>query len=81
MSSKGFDWEALPANSLVVDVGCGNGSQILKIVKRNSKLKFIAQDRLETIAQVATPVRVTFFHIGAVLISRRPGRVVKNKSR
>jgi ubiquinone/menaquinone biosynthesis C-methylase UbiE len=58
-SHAGFDWEGLPPDSLVIDVGCGNGSQILKIAKRNSKLKFIAQDRSETIAQVTTPVLLT----------------------
>jgi ubiquinone/menaquinone biosynthesis C-methylase UbiE len=58
-SYAGFNWESLPADSLVIDVGCGNGSQILKIAKKNSKLKFIAQDRSETISQVTKPVLLT----------------------
>ncbi|KAK1229446.1 hypothetical protein PQX77_007494 [Marasmius sp. AFHP31] len=41
---RAYDWEKLPAGSLVVDVGGGIGSVTHNIVKSNPNLKFVVQD-------------------------------------
>ena len=40
-----FEWSKLPEGSLVVDVGGGNGSQMMVIAKNTPKLRFMVQDR------------------------------------
>lgn len=40
----GFDWNALPEGSLVVDVGGGVGSQTLTLAKKFPHLNFVIQD-------------------------------------
>lgn len=47
----GFDWNALPDGSKVVDVGGGVGAQSLLIAKANPRLKLIVQDREVTIQE------------------------------
>ena len=46
----GFDWAALPRDSLVVDVGGGVGSQTLTLAKAHEHLKFVVQDRESVIS-------------------------------
>ncbi|KAI0826305.1 O-methyltransferase [Irpex lacteus] len=43
--TAGFDWAALPKDSLVVDVGGGVGTQTMALAKAFDHLKFIVQDR------------------------------------
>ncbi|KAF8520309.1 S-adenosyl-L-methionine-dependent methyltransferase [Gautieria morchelliformis] len=52
---KGFDWSKLPRDSLVVDLGGGNGSEAFEIAKKAPHLKIIVQDREQTIQQVTVP--------------------------
>ncbi|KAI0697894.1 O-methyltransferase [Cytidiella melzeri] len=46
---NGFDWKALPADSVVVDVGGGIGSQSMILAKTFDHLKFVVQDREEVV--------------------------------
>ncbi|KAI5119287.1 hypothetical protein M0805_008066 [Coniferiporia weirii] len=48
---KGFDWASLPAGSKFVDVGAGVGSQSMLLARAHPHLKFVLQDREETIGQ------------------------------
>ncbi|KAI0341312.1 O-methyltransferase [Trametopsis cervina] len=50
---EGFDWKALPKDSVVVDVGGGVGSQTLVLAKAFDHLKFVVQDRPSVIAESA----------------------------
>ncbi|KAF9492857.1 S-adenosyl-L-methionine-dependent methyltransferase [Pleurotus eryngii] len=52
---KGFEWEQLQPNSVVVDIGGGNGSEGFEIAKRAPKIKVVVQDREQTIQSVTTP--------------------------
>ncbi|KLO06094.1 S-adenosyl-L-methionine-dependent methyltransferase [Schizopora paradoxa] len=45
VTTKGFDWEGLKKDSLVVDVGGGIGSFSLALAKEHPHLKFVVQDR------------------------------------
>ncbi|KAJ7070243.1 O-methyltransferase [Mycena belliarum] len=45
VQSKGFDWESLPKDALVLDVGGGVGSTSLEIARTNPHLKFMVQDK------------------------------------
>ncbi len=49
----GFDWNALPRDSLVVDVGGGLGSLTLTLSKAFDHLKFVVQDRESVITESA----------------------------
>ncbi|KAJ7617126.1 S-adenosyl-L-methionine-dependent methyltransferase [Roridomyces roridus] len=40
----GFDWSTLPAGSLVVDVGGGNGNTSMQIARTNPSLRIVVQD-------------------------------------
>ncbi|EIM80621.1 S-adenosyl-L-methionine-dependent methyltransferase [Stereum hirsutum FP-91666 SS1] len=42
---QGFDWDALPSGSLVVDVGGGIGSQSLIVAESHPHLNFVVQDQ------------------------------------
>ncbi|KAI9463926.1 S-adenosyl-L-methionine-dependent methyltransferase [Russula earlei] len=42
---QGYDWNHLPMDSLVVDVGGGIGSQSMTLARHNPHLRFIVQDR------------------------------------
>lgn len=56
MPPVGFDWQALPAGSLVVDVGGGVGSQTLTLAKAFNHLKYVVQDRAAVISGSAVQV-------------------------
>lgn len=43
--SVGFDWKTLSKESVVVDVGGGNGSQSLTLARKFPDLRIIVQDR------------------------------------
>ena len=43
----GFDFASLPPSSTVFDVGGGVGAATRVILKRNTHLKFVVQDRAE----------------------------------
>lgn len=45
LSGEGYSWGGLPANSLVVDVGGGVGTQTMVLAKAFPQLKFVIQDR------------------------------------
>ncbi|TCD62062.1 hypothetical protein EIP91_007521 [Steccherinum ochraceum] len=47
----GFDWSALPQGSVVVDVGGGLGGLDLDLAKEHKHLKYIYQDRPQTVEQ------------------------------
>ncbi|KAI0341313.1 O-methyltransferase [Trametopsis cervina] len=49
----GYDWKALPKDSVVVDVGGGVGSQTIVLAKAFDHLKFVIQDRPSVIAESA----------------------------
>ncbi|KAI0695021.1 O-methyltransferase [Cytidiella melzeri] len=49
----GFEWKALPKDSVVVDVGGGVGSQSMLLAKTFDHLKFIVQDRPFVISESA----------------------------
>jgi tRNA G46 methylase TrmB len=40
----GYDWKDLPDGSLIVDVGGGNGAQIMAIARAFPNLRFVVQD-------------------------------------
>ncbi|KIP10236.1 hypothetical protein PHLGIDRAFT_266603 [Phlebiopsis gigantea 11061_1 CR5-6] len=48
---EGFDWEGLPMNSIVVDVGGGIGSESLTLAKHHPHLQFVVQDREQVVNQ------------------------------
>lgn len=50
--SVGFDWGTLAKDSLIVDVGGGNGSQSLILARNFPDLRIIVQDR-ESLASSA----------------------------
>lgn len=52
----GYDWKALPQDSVVVDVGGGIGSQSLILAQAFENLKFIVQDQ-EVVLKQATKAR------------------------
>ncbi|KAJ7768823.1 O-methyltransferase [Mycena metata] len=41
---KGFDWSQLPSGGILVDVGCGMGSNSLTIAKKYPTLRIVNQD-------------------------------------
>ncbi|KAI0697896.1 S-adenosyl-L-methionine-dependent methyltransferase [Cytidiella melzeri] len=47
---KGFDWQSLPKDSVVVDVGGGFGSQSLSLAQTFNHLKFVVQDQAGVIS-------------------------------
>ncbi|KII92455.1 hypothetical protein PLICRDRAFT_50832 [Plicaturopsis crispa FD-325 SS-3] len=48
---SGYDWQDLPAGSVVVDVGAGVGSQSLPIAKAFPHLKLVVEDRPAVISR------------------------------
>lgn len=56
-AGAGFDWLKLPQDSLIVDVGGGNGSESYEIAKKAPHVNIVVQDRDKTIQEVAIPVR------------------------
>ncbi|KAF7304095.1 hypothetical protein MIND_00641000 [Mycena indigotica] len=44
LGQSGFEWDTLPADAVVVDVGCGNGHVSLAIAQKHPKLKIVNQD-------------------------------------
>ncbi|KAF8992612.1 O-methyltransferase [Cyathus striatus] len=48
---NGYDWESLPVNSLVVDVGGGTGVPTMALAKAHTNLRFCIQDRGPVIEQ------------------------------
>jgi hypothetical protein len=52
----GFEWDKLPDDSVVVDVGGGNGSQALLITRNFPNLRVVVQDR-----EGVTPQTVAFW--------------------
>ncbi|TFK34635.1 O-methyltransferase [Crucibulum laeve] len=48
---RGFSWDSLPADSVVVDVGGGIGSVSLQIMTAVPKLRIIVQDRPHTLIE------------------------------
>jgi len=49
--AKAFDWNSLPDDALVIDVGGGVGSTTLEIAKAVPKLKYIVQDMPGVVAE------------------------------
>lgn len=56
----GFDWDALPSGSLIVDVGGGIGSQSLIVAESHPHLNFIVQDQT-AMMKGATAVRTVLY--------------------
>ncbi|TFK36398.1 S-adenosyl-L-methionine-dependent methyltransferase [Crucibulum laeve] len=52
---KGFGWSSLPENSVVVDVGGGNGSVSFEIAQVAPQIKVVVQDRAQTIENITVP--------------------------
>lgn len=50
-TTTGFEWGALPEGSIVVDVRGGIGSTALIIARAFPKLKFVIQDRPDTVVE------------------------------
>ncbi|KAG5649392.1 hypothetical protein H0H81_004131, partial [Sphagnurus paluster] len=53
-----LDWDALPANSVVVDFGGGIGTASVALLRNHPHLKFIVQDSaqiLKSLRAAATP--------------------------
>ncbi|KIY52438.1 S-adenosyl-L-methionine-dependent methyltransferase [Fistulina hepatica ATCC 64428] len=46
---KGFKWDSLPADSVIVDVGGGTGHVSLIIAKENPMFRYVVQDRAAVI--------------------------------
>jgi len=64
----GFDWTALPADSIVVDVGGGNGSLALYLAQAIPHVKLIVQDRAAVINAATKPVIASVFcHLNGLL--------------
>ncbi|KAI4526449.1 S-adenosyl-L-methionine-dependent methyltransferase [Schizophyllum commune Loenen D] len=55
MDMQGFRWADLPTDSLVIDVGTGNGSEAARIAKLAPQLKIIGQDLPDIINDVTRP--------------------------
>ncbi|KAL1735490.1 S-adenosyl-L-methionine-dependent methyltransferase [Schizophyllum commune] len=55
MDMQGFRWADLPEDSLVIDVGTGNGSEAARIAKLAPQLKIIGQDLPDIINDVTRP--------------------------
>jgi protein-L-isoaspartate O-methyltransferase len=53
----GFDWNGLPRDSVVVDVGGGVGSQTAVLAKAFDHINFVVQDRPTVIEDSAASVR------------------------
>ncbi|RPD58019.1 S-adenosyl-L-methionine-dependent methyltransferase [Lentinus tigrinus ALCF2SS1-7] len=45
-----FPWDKLPTGSVIVDVGGGIGSMSVQLAEKYPQLRFIVQDRLQTVA-------------------------------
>ena len=45
MKISGFDWNALPEGSIVVDVGGGLGNMTMALSQKYKHLKYVVQDR------------------------------------
>ena len=56
----GFLWENLPKDALVIDVGCGIGTQTARIARRVPNLNIVDQDLPHVIANETVPVRRKF---------------------
>ncbi|KAL1696338.1 S-adenosyl-L-methionine-dependent methyltransferase [Schizophyllum commune] len=52
---RGFLWENLPKDSLVIDVGCGIGTQTARIARRGPNLNVVGQDLPHVIANETVP--------------------------
>ena len=65
---SGFEWSSLPAGSVVVDIGAGDGSEMFEIAQIAPHVKLIVEDREQTIKEVTTPVRAAFIaYIASIL--------------
>lgn len=47
----GFDWNALPEGSIVVDVGGGIGSVTMALSQKYKHLKYVVEDRPAVVAE------------------------------
>ena len=61
--SLGPVWKTLMPGDCVVDVGGGIGSTTMFLAKEYSQLKFIVQDRPETIAEGIKVHLTTLYHL------------------
>jgi len=58
----GFNWAALPAESVVVDIGGGNGSLSFCLAQAIPHLRLVVQDRAVVISTIAKPVITSSFY-------------------
>lgn len=49
--SSGFDWNALPEGSVVVDVGGGIGSMTMALAQKYKHLKYVVEDRPAVVSE------------------------------